>query len=247
MSQQITVTGMVLSSAPVGDYDKRVVILTKERGKISAFAKGARRPNNHLAGAVFPCAFGKFILYEGRNSYTIQNTEISNYFAEVREDMEAACYAFYFLEFADYYTRENNDERKMLGLLYQTMRILTKGTIPLKLIRYVFELKAMTVNGEGPQAFRCAVCGSKEKTQRFSVKLGGLVCDHCKSRAYDIMNLNVSTLYAIQYVIASPVEKVYTFTLSDEVLREFAKVMERYKDVYLDKTFKSLEILEQLS
>ena len=61
------------------------------------------------------------------------------------------------------------------------------------------------------------------------------------------MNLNTSTLYAMQYVIASPVEKVYTFTLSDEVLKEFEKVIERYKDLYLDKTFKSLEILEQLS
>ena len=247
MSQLTTVTGMILSATPIGEYDKRIVILTKEKGKLSAFAKGARKPTSPLAGATAPCTFGVFTIYEGRTSNSIHSVEVSNYFSELRMDLEAAYYAFYFLEFADYYTREANDEREMLKLLYQTMRILTKRTIPQTLVRYIFELKAVTINGEGPDVFRCVECGDKERPAYFSVRRGGLVCEECRRGVVDAVQLHTSTLYAMQYIVTSSIEKLYTFNLSEEVRNELGKLMERYLDVYIDKKFKSLEVLEQIS
>ena len=239
-------TGLVLSAAPIGEYDKRVVILTKEYGKISAFAKGARRPNSPLVGAVNPFAFGKFTIYEGRTSYTIMSAEITNYFAELREDITGAYYGFYFLEFANYYTRESNDEREMLGLLYQSLRALSNPHLPKRLVRVIYELKALCINGEGPEVFRCTVCGDRERSAEFSVKKGGLVCRECAADVRDGVSLDKSTLYSMQYIESSKIEKLYTFTVTERVLEELEKVMERYCEVYIDKKFHSLEILETL-
>lgn len=215
-SQTCTVTGIVLSAAPVGEYDKLVVLLTKERGKIRAFARGARRLNNPLMAAANVFAFGEFQIYEGRTSYSISQASIRNYFGELMKDFEGACFGQYFLEFADYYTKENADCMDFLRLVYQSLRALSVPSLPRILVRYIYELKAMVYSGECPQTF-----------ERF-----------------DSWNLNPSTLYALEYVVASPVEKLYTFTLSEEVCREFGKVVTWIRERYVEQRFKSLEILE---
>ena len=63
MKEQITVRGLVIAQSPVGEYDRRVVILTLEKGKISAFARGAKKPNSMLSGVSQPMTFGTFYLY----------------------------------------------------------------------------------------------------------------------------------------------------------------------------------------
>lgn len=215
MQEFICVTGMILKQAPIGEYDRRICLLTKERGKISAFARGARKPGNRLAAATNPFSFGTFRLYAGKSSYNVADVEIRNYFEELRTDFTGAYYGMYFAEVADYYTRENNDEREMLKLLYQSLRALCAPAIPDALVRCIFELKAIAVNGEYP--------GPPQNRQ-----------------------LMDSTLYTLNYIAYSPIEKLYTFMVTQEVLRELETVAAEYMKRFTDREFKSLEILKTL-
>ena len=215
MQDFVYVTGMVLKQSSSGEYDRRVTILTKERGKIVAFARGARRQGNALAAATNSFAFGKFKLYQGRDAYTLSDAEISNYFEALMSDFEGAYYGMYFAEVADYYARENNDERQLLGLLYQSLKALGAPALPRPLVRVIFECKAIAVNGEWP--------GPPKDRQ-----------------------LSDSALYALDYVGKSSLEKLYTFTVTDEVLREMQEVAREYCKRYVRHEFKSLEILNNL-
>lgn len=207
-------TGMVIKASPVGEMDKRLVLLTRERGKITAFARGARRPGNQLMGVSRPFAFGVFSLYEGRDAYTLQSAEITNYFEDLALDMEAACYGSYFLELADYYARENENGTGLLKLLYQSVRALLKPALKNELVQRIFELKSMVINGE-----------------------------YTESPPHPVSD---SANYAWEYVIASPVEHLYTFTLTDPVLKEFGRCVEINKKRYVDREFHSLEILKAM-
>jgi len=215
MQEFVVVTGIILKTEPVGEYDRRVVILTDGRGKISAFAKGARRQTSRLMAATNPFSFGVFKLYEGRTSYNIMEANIQNYFEELRQDFIGAYYGMYFLEVADYYTRENNDELQMLKLLYQSLRALIHDKLPNELVRCIFEMKAIAVNGEFPGA---PVTG----------------------------NYQESTLYAVEFIGNTSIEKLYTFMVTPEVLEELKEIAGRFCKRFMDRKFKSLEILETL-
>ena len=215
MQDYTEITGMVLKVEPMGEYDKRVVILTKEKGKISAFARGARKQGSRLLAATSPFSFGEFKIYAGRNSYSIMEASISNYFEGLREDFEGAYYGMYFLELMDYYTRENSDEKEMLKLVYQSLRALMHKGLPNQLVRYIFEMKAMVLNGDFP--------GMPAKGE-----------------------WDDSTGYAVSYIINSSIEKLYTFTVAPEVLGELKEIADDYRRRYLDRTFKSLEIVDNL-
>lgn len=150
MRDFVTVVGMILETGPVSDYDRRLVILTKERGKITVFAKGARRQGNKMMAATNPFCFGNFKLSEGKTAYNLIDAEIINYFEELRTDFEGAYLGMYFLELASYYTRENNDEVNMLKLLYQSIRAIVKQSLNNELVRQIVEIKALCINGIFP-------------------------------------------------------------------------------------------------
>ena len=215
MQELVNVTAIVLSSTPIGEYDRRVVMLTKERGKITAFAKGARRQTSKLIAATNLFAFGEFKLYPGRNAYTMTDAHIQNYFEELRVDFEGAYYGMFFLEVCDYYTRENNDEKEFLKLLYQSLKALLAKSLNRKLVQCIFEMKAMVINGEFP----------------------GMPTEGMWQE---------STEYAISYIMNSSIEKLYTFTVSEAVLEEMIRISERYRLRYIDREFKSLEMLAML-
>ncbi|MBQ1403881.1 MAG: DNA repair protein RecO [Lachnospiraceae bacterium] len=150
MSSNYEVTGMVLSSVPAGEYDRRIEILTRERGRISGFATGARRPGSPVMAAAQPFVFGTFVISEGRSAYKIRDARVENFFPKLRTDVSLSCYGSYFMEVLQYVTRENNDETALLMLAYQSLRALESDVFDNRLVRAVFEIKTVMIEGEYP-------------------------------------------------------------------------------------------------
>ncbi|MCR4604739.1 MAG: DNA repair protein RecO [Eubacterium sp.] len=220
------VTGIVLLSAAIGEYDKRVVLLTKEEGRITAFARGARRPKNHLSAVTEPMCFGSFFVYAGRDSYSVDDATIDNYFPKLKNDLEKLYTGMYFLEVADYFTREGMRAPKELELVYRSLLALEKEAIPDELVRRVFELRMMAISGYAPH---------------YDADKGAYLDD------MGVWKLSEAATYTVGQILNLPLNKLYSFTVSERVLAELEKTVGTFLQRNSDKQFNTLKTLKQLT
>ena len=212
----VKLQGMVMKASPAGEYDRRVTLLTKERGKITAFARGARRMQSALSAATVPFAMGTFHVYEGKSAYTCVAVEIREYFEKLKTDYIGACYGSYFMEFADYYAQENMEAADLLNLLYVSLLALEKEAIPDERIRYAFEVRLMTMGGEFPA----------DITQDGSLQL--------------------PARQAFYHMITAPLGKLFSFAVTEPVMQEIITRQDQIRTRLVDRNFRSLDVLSSM-
>lgn len=247
MENEIALTGLVLKDQPVGEYDKRISLLTLERGRISAFLRGAKRPKGSSFASIGPFCFGKFFVYEGRSSYTVKRSEISERFEGVQKDLTNVAYGSYFLDVAEYYSRENSEENERLKLVYQSLRALSSDKFTPEFVRLVYELKNIAILGEYPNIFSCNKCGKKEELSVFSFDRRVSFCKDCHVDGGNVYKLNDTLVYSLWFIFTTPIEKLYSFKLSGQAQKELREFTDRYKRLYFKHPFKTLEFLSVLT
>lgn len=96
------------------------------------------------------------------------------------------------------------------------------------------------------EAFCCTQCGSTQDLDYFDSSAGGILCSNCRKAGGQAVHISGSTVYTLQFVLSSPLEKLYTFKVSKEVMKELERVSESFLKQYVSHHFKSLDFLELL-
>lgn len=228
---------------PVGETDRRIMLLTKEQGCISAFARGASKPQSPLLASTRPFATGEFMLYPRKDSYSVQSAVIREYFDSLVTDYDKMAYGCYFMELAGYFAVENADATELLNLLFLSFRAMQRAKMPLPLIRLVFEYRVFVAGGIYPQVFECGRCRRKLTEGYFSMAARQAHCPSCR-REGEGEYLSNSAIYTLQYILTAPLTKLYHFQITEEIFAPLSRLLEQWKKRYLDREFKSLALLK---
>ncbi len=177
---------VVLRSIRYGEADRVLHLLSADRGRIGAVAKGVRRVKSRLGGRLEPLARVRLVLHEGRGDLcTVTSVDTVHAHPGLREHRASleqatgACEAV--LRLFD--SAESN--RPAYNLLCHHLALLDAQPASATRARSLaFRLKLVLAAGFAPELAACASCGEAEGLGGFSPAAGGVVCASCEAGSF---------------------------------------------------------------
>ncbi len=234
------VRGMVIGVRQSGDADKFVTVLTRNKGKLTFYAKGAFKPKGKLTAAteLFTCA--EFVYSSAKGLNVLQGADITESFYELREDIESLAYAGYFSELADSFTAYKVNDEVILVLLYLCIKELLRKVYKYKHIRAVYETGLLRFSGYISDFSSCDVCGN-------ATEYIGMEGGYCKEhKQVQSIFVNKPVLKAIKYICESPVKNILSFSLDEKYLDELCAVNDEFIKDIIPYKLKSRKFLKDI-
>ncbi|PYG88562.1 DNA replication and repair protein RecO [Ruminiclostridium sufflavum DSM 19573] len=240
--------GIVLKEVNTGEADKIITVLTAEEGKISIAAKNARRAKNSLSSGTQLLCYSSYMLFKGKELYNMSSCEVIEPNYEIRNDIVKLTYCSHILELAADNVQEGEPSEEILQLLLNTLYVIAKTSRSLDLITRVFELRLMALLGYEPHVISCVSCNKTEdKKMFFDLDSSGLVCSECVNKNGRVVSLLPGTVKALKYIMCINPQKLYSFSLSEESIKELYIISKSYIKEHLGKEYNKLDYLKYLN
>ncbi|MBC7633272.1 DNA repair protein RecO [Aeromicrobium sp.] len=174
--------GIVLRVHKLGEADRIITLLSRDRGIIRAAAKGVRKTTSRFGGRLEPFMHVDLQLAEGRSLDIITQVETINAFAkDLGADYAAYTAGTAMLETAERLVQEDGEPAvQQLQLLIGALRALTQGRMTPSLILDSYQLRALSIAGYAPTFDGCARCSVEGPHRSFHAASGGMLCDGCR-------------------------------------------------------------------
>lgn len=182
---------LVLRTYKVGETSKVVVLLTRERGKLRAVAKGARSGRPRYQSALEPLSEVRVGLYgrQGAELLRLGPCELlRSAFRAGERGLETALNLSYFAELLDAFAQEGEAEDDVYRLALTVVRAAEGGTDTAVLARYL-EAWLLRLHGLYPPLDHCAACGAGlgAGALDYDAHARGFVCSSCRPASGPIL------------------------------------------------------------
>jgi DNA repair protein RecO (recombination protein O) len=239
-----TSEALILRTYKLGEADRIVVFLTRDRGKRRGVAKGARRPRSRYMGALEPMTRAGVAYYEREQRDLVR----LNYVEPMQSPLlastaDALGHVEYFAELIDEWAPEAHADEKLFRLGSSVVDALAAGAPIDPLARY-FEYWLLRLQGVYP-TFVCATCGSSvEGGAVMPPREHVLLCRRCAPRGGTLLS-SPAVRFLLSAASVAPARLERT-SLSPQASRELETAHRRLINLHLEKELKSVRVLRDM-
>lgn len=239
------IDGVILRTQDYGETHKIVTIFSKKIGRISAIARGAKKPKSKMASVTQPFIEGQFLVYISSGLSTIRQAEIIDSNRKIREDFIKTVYASYIAELTNQILGEKVQEPFIYDQFVHTLKRINATADP-RIPVLMYELKLYQKAGYAPILDRCVNCGSKQNIIGFSIGQGGVVCRGCNQASNDTIIFSENVLRLLPLFLQIGLERIGTINVREHNIQLLRRTFDAYYDYYGGYRLKSRKLLNQL-
>lgn len=249
--QRVKLTGVVLRAVDYGESDRVVTLLTRERGKLSAFARGARASRRRFGGALEPFTLLTAEAREraGSDLLGLDGVAVIRGFPALRGDLARIACAGYAAELARELVRDHEPHAELLELLVGYLELLDAGPARPAALR-AFELGALRAAGLMPRLDACARCGdplAPDLPVRFDGGQGGALCAGCgRTAAPGAPTLSAATVAALARLQEGGLPAAAAEPLAPPAGREARDALTAFVEHHLGRRLAARRFLDEI-
>jgi DNA repair protein RecO (recombination protein O) len=245
---------LILRTYKLGEADRIVVFLTRDRGKKRGVANGARRPRSRFAGALEPLTRVGVAYYEREHRDLVRLSYAESQCSPLLASRpDALTHVGYFAELMDEWAQEGDPNERLFRLGTSTLDALAAGVPTAPVARY-FEYWLLRLQGVYPPHVVCHRCGTALEGEGAGARLEAdghrFTCRDCGAPAMgDETHGVMLSPDALGFLAASgrvPPTKLGGVPLSARVDRELEAVHRSLMRLHLEKELRSTRVLRDL-
>jgi DNA repair protein RecO (recombination protein O) len=245
-----TSEALILRTYKLGEADRIVVFLTRDRGKKRGVAKGARRPKSKFTGALEPMTRAGVAYYERE----LRDLVRINYVETTRSPLaalgvsaqaaESLGHVGYFAELIDEWAPEAQVDERLYRLGCSITDAIAVGAPVERLTRY-FEYWILRLQGVYPSLAACPGCGEPLVAGAvMPPKDDLLVCRQCAPAGGTAVGADA--LRFLKAAGSTAPDRLDALALDARAARELETVHRRLLNLHLDKELKSARVLREM-
>ena len=256
--KEIKVRGIVLREDPMGDKDKRLVLLSRELGKITVLAKGAMGAKSKFRALTGVFSYVELVLTHGASFYYIKEGNLLESFYSLRTDLFKLSYASWILEVGETFCLEGQENEDLVSILLRGLLMETRAEEGMEsLPADITVFRILSENGYYPELSRCRGELVRENQMHdlskdpilFQPSVGGVLCRECQRIGQTAGGVKISpaALMALRYMIEQPPAKAYAFKVSEEVRKQIHEAVTDYLSEQTEHGYTSLGFLGKIA